>query len=199
VLHEGEGPAANLVPEFFPWPDGISPRFEFGSPYADPHGCVWQLCFDQKSENFKYVELGASTPAIQPIDSPNTCTGWLNYRLAKRQIKEPWNESSHGDHADSFKAVMPGLEFVSASNREHTVGVVFTTTRAEEGLEGVLNDRQDVLLELVWEGWDGPVVLYKMKVKEASRRVRFFIFKHVLWVFHAALPDVFGWKIEEGS
>ncbi|UQV45667.1 hypothetical protein KIV45_00645 [Janthinobacterium lividum] len=76
-------PDGYVAASFTPWPEGLVPHFEFGSPYVSRDGGLWQLCFERSRGTYVYVKLGAQSERADAL-APRLCSGSFNYRFATK-------------------------------------------------------------------------------------------------------------------
>ena len=108
--------ASAIEASIVPWPPGITPRFDLGSPYLSESGQLWQQCFrlNQNGTEFVFVELGLSDPQIRSARSPALSTGVACFKRGMRLRTAPWFDPEDGlDSRDDL--VFPLLESIEAS------------------------------------------------------------------------------------
>ena len=116
IVKPGTGDA--LEASLLPWPAGITPSFELGSPYLSRSGHLWQQCVQQDDEGhrFVFVQLGRAEPEIRPASSPRLSTGSACFQLDARLRIAPWFDADDGlDSEPSGEVIIPLLESTSSS------------------------------------------------------------------------------------
>ncbi|WP_338680836.1 hypothetical protein OPV09_05620 [Janthinobacterium sp. TB1-E2] len=181
-------PDGNVAASFTPWPDGLVPHFEFGSPYVSRDGGLWQLCFERSRGTYVYVKLGAQAERADAL-APRLCSGSFNYRFAAKLKTAPWEEPEHGDDGGKNQAVMPLLE---SSVGNSVFGVKFATSA---GLSSVLRSNERLAAQLVQDDELRETVFHTFAVSEPWR-VRLFVHEGMLWAYHPLLSRIDGWALQ---
>ncbi|WP_425252567.1 hypothetical protein ACPJXG_24230 [Janthinobacterium sp. NFX145] len=181
-------PDGNVAASFTPWPEGLVPHFEFGSPYVSRDGGLWQLCFERSRGTYVYVKLGAQSERADAL-APRLCSGSFNYRFATKLKTAPWEEPEHGDDGGKNQAVMPLLE---SSVGNSVFGVKFATSA---GLSSVLRSNERLAAQLVQDDELRETVFHTFAVGEPWR-VRLFVHEGTLWAYHPLLSRIDGWALQ---
>lgn len=181
-------PDGNVAASFTPWPEGLVPHFEFGSPYLSRDGGLWQLCFERSRHTYVYVKLG-SQPERADALAPRLCSGSFNYRFAAKLKTAPWEEPEHGDDGGKNQAVMPLLESAGGNS---VFGVKFETSA---GLSSVLRSTDRLAAQLVQDDELRETVFHTFAVSEPWR-VRLFVSEGKLWAYHPLLSRIDGWNLQ---
>ena len=53
---------ATIEMAFVPWPAGLKPRFDFGSPYVSTDANAWQQCFEEVDGHFVFCSSAGTGP-----------------------------------------------------------------------------------------------------------------------------------------
>ncbi len=181
-------PDGNVAASFTPWPEGLVPHFEFGSPYVSRDGGLWQLCFERSRGTYVYVKLGAQSERADAL-APRLCSGSFNYRFATKLKTAPWEEPEHGDDGGKNQAVMPLLESGVGNS---VFGVKFATSA---GLSSVLRSNERLAAQLVQDDELRETVFHTFAVGEPWR-VRLFVHEGMLWAYHPLLSRIDGWALQ---
>ncbi|TNC75316.1 hypothetical protein FHI69_19620 [Janthinobacterium lividum] len=181
-------PDGNVAASFTPWPEGLVPHFEFGSPYVSRDGGLWQLCFERSRGTYVYVKLGAQAERADAL-APRLCSGSFNYRFATKLKTAPWEEPEHGDDGGKNQAVMPLLE---SSVGNSVFGVKFATSA---GLSSVLRSNERLAAQLVQDDELRETVFHTFAVSEPWR-LRLFVHEGMLWAYHPLLSRIDGWALQ---
>lgn len=181
-------PDGNVAASFTPWPEGLVPHFEFGSPYVSRDGGLWQLCFERSRGTYVYVKLGAQAERADAL-APRLCSGSFNYRFATKLKTAPWEEPEHGDDGGKNQAVMPLLE---SSVGNSVFGVKFATSA---GLSSVLRSNERLAAQLVQDDELRETVFHTFAVSEPWR-LRLFFHEGMLWAYHPLLSRIDGWALQ---
>jgi len=180
----------SLAAQYRPWPEGVTPKFIFGSPYLSREGQLWQACWLDREEAHGYLRLDGKDAERRIASAPRTCTGHINYRLASRMKLPPWDEPEHGSDADARAIFVPILEStVDAA----VLGVRIETT---EGLEETVTsgERVRAILELQSDR-HAEVRLFTLNVPSPWLG-RAFVHDRKLWFYHPELRQIAGWELE---
>lgn len=178
-----------LVASFQPWPNGLQPAFEFGSPYLSRDGSLWQLCFDMEQGSYVYLQLGVDKPERAPTLAPRLCSGSFYFRFATKLKSEPWLEPEHGDDGGSDEVVLPLLEStVSAA----VLGLKLETTA---GLADLLRSGERMRAVLVLDDSSSQTAFHMIAVAEPWR-LRVFVHAGLLWAYHPLLSRLDGWTLQ---
>lgn len=181
-------PDGNVAASFMPWPDGLVPHFEFGSPYLSRDGGLWQLCFESRRGTYVYVKLGGQPEQADAL-APRLCSGSFNYRFAAKLKTAPWEEPEHGDDGGKNQAVMPLLESGTGGS---VFGVKFATSA---GLSSVLRSSDRLAAQLVQDDELRETVFHTFAVSEPWR-LRLFVHEGMLWAYHPLLSRIDGWNLQ---
>ena len=181
-------PDGHVAASFTPWPEGLVPHFEFGSPYLSRDGGLWQLCFEHSRGTYVYVKLGAQSEQADAL-APRLCSGSFNYRFATKLKTAPWEEPEHGDDGGKNQAVMPLLESGSGNS---VFGVKFATSA---GLSSVLRSNERLAAQLVQDDEFREIVFHTFAVSEPWN-VRLFVSENKLWAYHPLLSRIDGWNLQ---
>lgn len=181
-------PDGNVAASLTPWPEGLVPRFEFGSPYLSRDGGLWQLCFASRRDTYVYVKLGGQVEMADAL-APRLCSGSFNYRFATKLKTAPWEEPEHGDDGGKNQAVMPLLE---SGGGNSVFGVKFATSA---GLSSVLRSNERVAAQLVQDDQLRETAFHTFAVSEPWR-MRLFVHEGMLWAYHRLLSRIDGWTLQ---
>lgn len=181
-------PDGNVAASLTPWPEGLVPRFEFGSPYLSRDGGLWQLCFASRRDTYVYVKLGGQVEMADVL-APRLCSGSFNYRFATKLKTAPWEEPEHGDDGGKNQAVMPLLE---SGGGNSVFGVKFATSA---GLSSVLRSNERVAAQLVQDDQLRETAFHTFAVSEPWR-MRLFVHEGMLWAYHRLLSRIDGWTLQ---
>lgn len=181
--------SSGLVASFQPWPAGVQPAFEFGSPYLSRDGSLWQLCFDAQQDSYVYLQLGVDKPERAPAQAPRLCSGSFNFRFATKFKSEPWLDPEHGDDGGSDEVVLPLLESTLSAA---VLGLKLETTA---GLADLLRSGERMRAVLVLDDASSQTAFNVVVVAEPWR-LRVFIHAGLLWAYHPLLSRLDGWTLQ---
>ena len=189
-LRLSKNSSGELLPSFLPWPAGITPQFQFGTPYLSRDGSLWQICFDATRGQYVYVELGADAPQQALASSPRLCSGTYNYRFATRFHTEPWMEPEHGDDSAPSEVIIPLVELPSSQQ------VIGLKIESREALEALLASDGRMRAELVVDSAVSTTTFHTVAVAQPWR-LRVFRHQSQLWAYHPMLKRIDGWTLQK--
>ena len=116
IVRPGAGEA--LEASLLPWPSGVTPRFELGSPYLSRSGYLWQQCSlqDEEGQRFAFVQVGLDEPEIRPASSPRLSTGSACFQGDARLRIAPWFDADDCMDSDVGDVIIPLLESTSSES-----------------------------------------------------------------------------------
>ena len=192
VVKPGAGDASEA--SLLPWPTGVTPCFELGSPYLSRSGHLWQQCSQQSDEGdegqrFVFVQLGLGEPEIKPASSPRLSTGSACFQLDARLRIAPWFEADDGlDCEPSGEVIIPLLESTTAST------VLCARVSSPGSVESLFasNDAFTATFELHGEH-DVQFWVARLPRPWATRP---FVYAGHLYLYHPDKRRLPGWRIE---
>lgn len=174
---------------WLPWPAGMHAEFEFGCPYLSSTGALWQLCFDDTSRSYVYVQMGRTHPEVQGVSSPRFCTGMQSYKLGQRLGGEPWLEPEHAFDASSHEVVVPLLE---SAHDDAVLGLVI---EAESGVGELMRSRERKRAVLQLQSDARSDARFFTLTAARPWRSRAFVYDGCLWLFHPDAGRIGGWAL----
>jgi hypothetical protein len=180
-------------PQWLPWPQGWSPRLEFGGPTQSRDGRLWMIGHDGQA--YSYIELGKSAPQVEALEGARLGFASLLFRRGHPVVGEPWEREHVEDPHDDDTLVLPLLRSFN-NNRSQPSGLVLRfhqyTGRAEEALAG----RMIVRTTVEWIGRRNVIL------DDIPRMVRPldcvpFVYDGCLWLHHPDFNQVRGWPLAE--
>lgn len=177
-----------VLVSFLPWPDGLVPQFDFGSPYQAKDGDLWQLCQNTTDRTYEYLNLSARQTMREIAEQPRPCTGQFNYRLAQRVHTAPWTEPGHGHDGAQTSVVLPQLE---STNNNAVLGI--RVEKSPQGMANMLRSKERQRAILICE--TGSQTAFGQVMVTAPWCLRWFMHNHKLWAFHPELRAIFGWEL----
>jgi hypothetical protein len=183
------------APRFLPWPQGWSPRLDFGGPTQSRDGRLWHIGHDGQS--YSFLELLTASPQREPIDGARLGFANLLFRRGHPVVDEPWSGEHVEDQQEDDSLVLPLLRCFN-NNRSQPSGLVLRfhryTGRAEEALAGRVIARSTV-------EWIGRRNVVLDEVARLARPLECvpFVYDSCLWLHHPDWNQVRGWRLEELS
>lgn len=186
-----------LQASLLPWPAGITPNFELGSPYLSRSGHLWQQCTQKDGEGreegegrrFVFVQLGRDEPEIRPASSPRLSTGSACFQFDARLRIAPWFDADDGlDCEPSGEVIIPLLESTSAST------VLCARVSSPGSVEALFasNDPCTTTFELHGE----HEVQFWVARLPRPWATRPFVYAGHLYLYHPDKRRLPGWRIE---
>ena len=187
VVKSGDGDA--LEASLLPWPPGIVPSFELGSPYLSRSGHLWQQCAlqDEEGQRFAFVQLGLGAPEIRPASSPRLSTGAACFQLDARLRIAPWFDADFMD-SEAGEVIIPLLESTSAS----TVLCARVASTAPVDSLFASNETHTVTFELHGES-DVQFWVANLPRPWATQP---FVYSGHLYLYHPDKRRLPGWRID---
>jgi hypothetical protein len=184
------GAGAALETSFLPWPPGISPRFDLGSPYLSDSGQLWQQCLrqDDQGGQIVFVQLGLGEPEIRPASSPRLCTGAACFQLETRLRGDPWFDPDDSSDSSADEVIFPLLESTSAST---LLCAHVPNTRSVDGLFAS-NETCTTTFELR----GGHDVQFWVARMARPWMTRPFVYSGHLFLYHPDQRRLPGWRID---
>jgi hypothetical protein len=180
----------SLEASLLPWPPGLAPRWDLGSPYLSHSGHLWQQCVlqDEQGRQFVFVQLGTGEPAIRTASSPRLSTGMACFQLATRLRLAPWFDSDDFMDADDNEVIVPLLESTSAST------VLCARIASERPVDELFasNDPCRATFELRGE----HVVPFCVTRTPRPWATRAFVYAGHLYLHHPDKSRLPGWRID---
>ncbi|MDN4057373.1 hypothetical protein QPK31_03935 [Massilia sp. YIM B02769] len=180
--------SGEVLAAFLPWPAGIAPQFQFGSPYLALDGALWQICFDNASQQYTYLKLGTDGVEQAPASSPRLCSGSYTYRFSTRFTDEPWNDPEQGDDSTPSEVIVPLVESPA------TKSAIGLRIESHEALETLLASNEKLRAELVVDDASATTGFHTIAVAQPWR-LRLFRHGGRLWAYHPLLKSIAGWDL----
>lgn len=179
----------DAAPEFLRWPEGWTPRLDFGGPTQSRDGRLWLAGHD--GSGYSFVELLAAAPEQRPIDGARLGFASLLFRRGHEIKGDPWDvEDVEDPHADDA-LVLPLLRAYDGQ-QVLAHGLVLRlhqyTGRAEDALASRTIARSTV-------EWIGQTNVVLDEVARLSRPVDCvpFVYDGALWLHHPDWHTMRGW------
>jgi hypothetical protein len=182
-------------PQWLPWPQGFSPRLEFGGPTQSRDGRLWHI--GHAGQAYSLLELGTENPQSEPISGARLGFANFLFRRGHEVVNEPWEVENVEDLHEDDSLVLPLLRGFN-NNRSQPSGLVLRfhkyTGRAEEALAGRTIPRTTV-------EWIGRRNVILDEIPRLSRPLECmpFVYEDCLWLHHPDWNQIRGWRLEELS
>lgn len=181
--------SGEVLASFIPWPAGIAPQFQFGSPYLALDGALWQICFDNASQQYTYLKLGTDQAEQAAASSPRLCSGSYTYRFSTRFTDEPWNDPEQGDDSTPSEVIVPLVESTA------TKSVIGLKIESHQALETLLASTERMRAELVIDDAAATTGFHTIAVVQPWR-LRLFRYAGRQWAYHPLLKSIDGWDLQ---
>ena len=184
---------AGAAPQWLPWPQGWTPRLEFGGPTQSRDGRLWLI--GHSTDGYSFLELGTATPQSEPINGARLGFASLLFRRGHAVVGEPWDPEHVEDPHDDDTLVLPLLRGFN-NNRSQPSGLVLRfhqyTGRAEDALSGRTIARTTV----EWIGKRNVILDEIVRLARPLECVPF-VYDSCLWLHHPDWNQMRGWRLEE--
>ena len=176
---------------FLPWPAGITPRLDLGSPYLSRNGQLWQQCVRQDGQvaQFVFVQLGLAEPELRPASSPRLSTGAACFQLDTRMRLAPWFEPDDCRGPEADEVIVPLLESTSAST------VLCVRVPHTRPLDSLLAATETCTATFELHGGEHDVE-FGMARMSRPWATRPFVYAGHLYLYHPERRRLPGWRVE---
>jgi hypothetical protein len=181
-----DGAAAGAA--FLPWPAGLAPRLDLGSPYLSRSGHLWQPCVRQDGQ-FVFVQLGLAEPELRPASSPRLSTGAACFQLDTRLRLAPWFEPDDCRAPEADEVIVPLLESTSAAT------VLCVRVPHTRPLDGLLASTEACTATFELHGGEHDVQFCMARMPRPWT-TRPFVHAGHLYLYHPDRRRLPGWRIE---
>ncbi|OUL97969.1 hypothetical protein A8M77_33985 [Variovorax sp. JS1663] len=189
VSRGGDADASGAA--FLPWPAGITPRLDLGSPYLSRNGNLWQQCVRQEDGQTEvvFVQLGLAEPEIRPASSPRLSTGAACFQLDTRLRLAPWFEPDDCRAPEADEVIVPLLESTSAST------VLCARIPHTRPLDSLLASTETCTATFELHGGEHDVQFWMARMSRPWA-ARPFVYAGHLYLYHPDRRRLPGWRIE---
>ena len=181
------------APQWLTWPEGWSPRLDFGGPTQSRDGRLWLI--GHGSQTYSFLELGKARGQQEPINGARLGFASLLFRRGHAVVAEPWDMEHVEDPHDDDSLVLPLLRGFN-NNRSQPSGLVLRfhkyTGRAEDALENRVLARTTV----EWIGKRNVILDDIARLTRPHDCVPF-VYDRCLWLHHPDWDQVRGWRLDE--
>lgn len=176
--------------DWIAWPQGLRPAFSLGCPLF--FESFWQQCWSGQDAPLEYVQMGRLFPQRIRIDAPRLCTGRISYVDEQRVEGGPDVQPAHVSGRTSSQVVVPLIE------SEHERAVVGLRIDAPDGVLALLDSNEEEhLAVLQLQAESRADVLFATLEVARPWLASLFVYDAHLWMYHPALAEVSGWKLDE--
>ncbi|WP_414440234.1 hypothetical protein [Burkholderia sp. 22PA0106] len=187
-LRQSDG---GVTASFTRWPEGLTPCFQFGSPYLSGAGGLWQICRNERTGDYCYVsiERERTQAEISEPTGPRFCSGQAVFRFATRHKALPWVDLGLGDDTGSNEIVIP---LVEAAGGSQVIGI---RVRNDNGVDAIFERKAErIPFALCFDDNDSEVLFYTAS-HTAPWRLRLFAHDGMLWAYHPDALRIQGWRL----
>ncbi|MEO7496667.1 MAG: hypothetical protein ABIT83_25905 [Massilia sp.] len=179
-------------PQWLAWPQGWSPRLEFGGPTQSRDGRLWHIA--HSADGYAFIELAAPHPQLEPISGARLGFANLLFRRGHAVVGDPWDLEHVEDLHEDDSLVLPLLRSFN-NNRSEPSGLVLRfhayTGKAEEALAGRTIARTTV----EWIGKRNVILDELVRLSRPLECVPI-VYDHCLWLHHPDWNQIRGWRLE---
>ena len=183
------------APRWLPWPDGWSPKLDFGGPTQSRDGRLWQIGHDGQA--YSFLELGVESPQVEPIDGARLGFANLLFRRGHAVLDEPWSAEHVEDVIDDDTLVLPMLRSFN-NNRSQPSGLVLRFHKYTGRAEEALSTRTIARTTVEWIGKRNVILDEIVRLTRPLECVPF-VYAGALWLHHPDWNQMRGWRLEELS
>ncbi len=183
------------APQWMAWPDGWSPRLEFGGPTQSRDGRLWII--GHTGQAYAFVELGSARPQMQTVDGARLGFASLLFRRGHPVIGEPWDTEHVEDLHENDSLVLPLLRGFN-NNRSQPSGLVLRFHNYTGKAEDALGERIIPRTTVEWIG-KRNVILDEIVRLARPLECLPYVYDERLWLHHPDWNQVRGWRLEELS
>ena len=183
------------APQWMRWPQGWTPRLDFGGPTQSRDGRLWLIGHDGQA--YSFLELGRENGQMEPINGARLGFASLLFRRGHAVVGEPWESEHVEDPHEDDSLVLPLLRGFN-NNRSQPSGLVLRfhkyTGKAEDALAGRVIPRTTV-------EWIGKRNVILDDIARLARPLECvpFVYDDCLWLHHPDWNQVRGWRLDELS
>ncbi|KWT68522.1 hypothetical protein APY03_7029 [Variovorax sp. WDL1] len=193
VVKPGGGGA--LEASVLPWPPGVVPSFELGSPYLSRSGHLWQQCAlqdegqgSEEGQRFAFVQLGLGEPETRRASSPRLSTGAACFQLDARLRIAPWFDADDCMDSDAGEVIIPLLESTSAST------VLCARVASTVPVDSLFASSEPHSATFELHGED--TVQFWVARLPRPWATQAFVYSGHLYLYHPDRPRLPGWRID---
>jgi hypothetical protein len=183
------------APQWIVWPQGWSPRLEFGGPTQSRDGRLWLI--GHGGEAYSFVELGKAAPQLEPISGARLGFASLLFRRGHPVVDEPWELEHVEDLHEDDSLVLPLLRGFN-NNRSQPSGLVLRFHKYTGKAEDALSGRTIARTTVEWIGRRNVILDEIVRLARPLECVPF-VYDSCLWLHHPDWNQIRGWRLEELS
>ncbi|MES2898601.1 MAG: hypothetical protein V4723_02680 [Pseudomonadota bacterium] len=183
------------APAYLRWPEGWSPRLEFGGPTQSRDGRLWLI--GHGMHGYSFLELGKAQPQQESISGARLGFGSLLFRRGHAVVAEPWDTEHVEDPHEDDSLVLPLLRSFN-NNRSQPSGLVLRFHKYTGKAEDALGNRVIPRSTLEWIGKRNVILDDIARLSRPLECVPF-VYDNCLWLHHPDWNQVRGWRLEELS
>jgi hypothetical protein len=181
------------APQWLAWPQGWSPRLEFGGPTQSRDGRLWMIGHDGQA--YSYLELGKNDPQRETIEGARLGFASLLFRRGHPVVGEPWEREHVEDQGDDDSLVLPLLRSFN-NNRSQPSGLVLRFHKYTGKAEDALAERVIARTTVEWIGRRNVILDEIVRMARPLESVPF-VYDGCLWLHHPDFNQVRGWPLAE--
>ncbi|MES3020355.1 MAG: hypothetical protein V4857_02100 [Pseudomonadota bacterium] len=175
------------------WPQGWSPRLEFGGPTQSRDGRLWHIGHDGQA--YSFLELGVDGAELEPISGARLGFANLLFRRGHAVLNEPWESEHVEDQREDDSLVLPLLRSFN-NNRSQPSGLVLRLHQYTGRAEDALGERVIGRTTVEWIGKRNVVLDEVVRLARPLECVPF-VYDNCLWLHHPDWNQIRGWRLEE--
>jgi hypothetical protein len=189
VWHPGQ------PPRWIAWPQGWTPRLEFGGPTQSRDGRLWHIGHD--GQGYSFLELGVDNGSQEDISGARLGFANLLFRRGHAVVNEPWESEHVEDQLEHDSLVVPLLRSFN-NNRSQPSGLVLRLHQYTGKAEDALSERVIGRTTVEWIGKRNVVLDEIVRLARPLECVPF-VYDNCLWLHHPDWNLIRGWRLEEAE
>lgn len=182
------------APQWLPWPQGWTPRLNFGGATQSHDGRLWLIGKDASS--YSFLELGRENAQMERLEGARLGFGKLLFHRGHQVKTDPWDSAGVDDPRHDNTLVLPLLEnFIPG--REAPSGLVLRLEPFTGTVETVFDGAVTVPKTFVeWIGSRNVILDMVPNMANPSDCVPFVYDGH-LWLHHPKWNEMRGWQLKD--
>jgi len=182
-------------PEWMPWPQGWSPRLDFGGPTQSRDGRLWLI--GHADAAYSFMELGKLQPQFETISGARLGFASFLFRRGHAVIGEPWDLEHVEDPHEDDALVLPLLRGFN-NNRSQPSGLVLRFHKYTGKAEDALDERVIPHTTVEWIGKRNVILDSIARLARPLDCVPF-VYDNCLWLHHPDWNQIRGWRLEDAT
>jgi hypothetical protein len=183
------------APAWLPWPDGWTPRLNFGGPVQSRDGRLWLIGHDGQA--YSFIELGVAQGQLEGIAGARLGFGTLLFRRGHPVLNDPWDTETVEDQNENESLVLPLLQNFNGL-RHRPAGLVLRFDKYTGRVESALDS---LVIQKTYVEWIGQRNVPLDAIVRLARPAEClpFVYDGCLWLHHPDWNQIRGWRLKAPS